>query len=144
MNEQDLLDSTIHTSRQWLHELLDDLELPADDAGRALHALRAGLHAIRDRLPLTEAVHLGAQLPTLIRGIYYDGLRVSNDESRIRSRADMIDRVQRELEPDKRLYAPAVLHAVIALLEKHVSTGEIDKVVATLPKAIAELWKLPS
>lgn len=141
MNEQHLIDSTIHTSRQWLHDLLQDLELAEDDAGRALHALRAGLHAIRDRLPLTEAVHLGAQLPTLIRGIYYDGFRTSNDESRIRSRADMIDRVHKVLEPDKQLYAPAVLHAVIALLEKHVSPGEIDKLVATLPKAIAELWK---
>ena len=141
MNEQHLIESTIRTSRDWLHDLLQDLELPDDEAGRGLHALRAGLHAIRDRLPLTEAVHLGAQLPTLIRGIYYDGFRVGNDESRIRSRADMIERVRSELEPDKRLYAPAVLHAVIALLEKHVSSGEIDKLVATLPKAIAELWK---
>lgn len=141
MNEQHLIESTIRTSRDWLHDLLQGLELPDDEAGRGLHALRAGLHAIRDRLPLTEAVHLGAQLPTLIRGIYYDGFRVGNDESRIRSRADMIERVRNELEPDKRLYAPAVLHAVIALLEKHVSSGEIDKLVATLPKAIAELWK---
>ena len=142
MKEHDLIESTITTSRQWLHELVAKLELPEEEAGRALHALRAGLHAIRDRLPIAEAVHLGAQLPTLVRGIYYDGFRLSTETSKIRSRAEMIDRVQRELEPDKRLSAPAVLHAVIALLEQHVSAGEIDKVVATLPKAIAELWKV--
>lgn len=141
MKESQLIESTVATSRQWLHELLQTLELSEDDAGRAFHALRAGLHAIRDRLPAAEAVHLGAQLPTLVRGIYYDGFRLTNDESKIRTRSEMLARVQRELAPDKRLYAPAVLHAVIALIERHVSAGEIDKVVATLPKAIAELWK---
>ncbi len=144
MNEQDLIDSTIHTSRVWFRDLMQSLELPADEAGRGFHALRAGLHAIRDRLPATEAVHLGAQLPTLVRGVYYDGFRLTNDESKIRSRAEMIQRVQRELEPDRRLSALAVLQAVIALLEHHVSAGEIDKVVRTLPKAIAELWRAPS
>jgi uncharacterized protein (DUF2267 family) len=141
MKEHDLIQSTTTTSQQWLHELLQQLDLPDDEAGRAFHALRAGLHAIRDRLPAAEAVHLGAQLPTLVRGIYYDGFRLTNDESKIRTRAEMIERVQRELAPDKRLFAPAVLRAVIALIEKHVSAGEIDKVVATLPKAIAEMWK---
>lgn len=141
MKEQDLVDTAVNTSRRWLHELVERLQLPEEEAGRALHALRAGLHAIRDRLPTTEAVHLGAQLPTLVRGIYYDGFRLTNDESKIRTRAEMIQRVQRELEPDKRLSAPAVLHAVIDLLEKHVSPGEIEKVVSTLPKAIAELWR---
>lgn len=144
MKEHDLIESSVTTSRQWLHELWQSLDLEEDDAGRALHALRAGLHAIRDRLPASEAVHLGAQLPTLVRGIYYDGFKLTNDTSKIRNRAEMIERVQRELDPDKRLYAPAVLHAVIALLEHHVSAGEIDKMVATLPKAIAELWKTAS
>jgi uncharacterized protein (DUF2267 family) len=141
MKEHDLIESAITTSRQWLHELLEKLELPEEEAGRAFHALRAGLHAIRDRLPATEAIHLGAQLPTLVRGIYYDGFRLNNEPSKIRTRAEMIQRVQRELEPDKRLSALAVLHSVIALIEHHVSAGEIDKVVSTLPKAIAELWK---
>ena len=144
MKEHELIESTVGTSRQWLRELLQKLELPEDDAGRAFHALRAGLHAIRDRLPVAEAVHLGAQLPTLVRGMYYDGFRLANDESKIRTRAEMIERVQRELDPDKRLSALAVLHEVIALVERHVSAGEIDKVVATLPKAIANLWKTAS
>lgn len=144
MKEHDLIESTIQTSRRWFHELREKLDLPEEEAGRAFHALRAGLHAIRDRLPTSEAIHLGAQLPTLVRGIYYDGFRLTNDESKIRSRPEMIQRVQRELEPDKRLSALAVLEAVIALIEAHVSAGEIDKVVSTLPKPIAELWKRPS
>lgn len=144
MKEHELIESTLATSRRWLRELREELELPEDDAGRAFHALRAGLHAIRDRLPPPEAVHLGAQLPALVRGIYYDGFQLTNEASKIRTRVEMIQRVQRELEPDHQLSAPAVLHAVIALLERHVSAGEIGKLVSTLPKPIAELWRQPS
>ncbi|HUJ59034.1 MAG TPA: DUF2267 domain-containing protein [Kofleriaceae bacterium] len=140
MKEHDLIESTTATSRQWLHELMLELGLPDEEAGRAMHALRAGLHAIRDRLPTTAAVHLGAQLPTLVRGIYYDGFRLANGAAKVKTRAEMIQCVQRELEPDMRLSAPAVLQVVIAQLRKHVSRGEIDKVIATLPGPIAELW----
>jgi uncharacterized protein (DUF2267 family) len=144
MREHELIEGAIETSRAWVHELMWRLELPPDEAGRAMHALRAGLHAIRDRLPAAEAVHLGAQLPTLVRGIYYDGWRFANDPGDIRSRAEMIERVQRELGTDRRLSAVAVLSAVIDLLCNRVSSGEIDKIVATLPRSIAELWKTAS
>jgi uncharacterized protein (DUF2267 family) len=36
-------------------------------------ALRAVLHALRDRLTVAETAHLSAQLPMLIRGIYFKG-----------------------------------------------------------------------
>jgi len=140
MSEQSVLDATVATSRIWLHQMLEKLELPGDDAGRALHALRAGLHAIRDRLPASEVVHLGAQLPVLIRGLYYDGWRLAQDPTRMRNRADVLDHVRHELGSDP-LPATAVLQAVIELVQQHVSPGEVDDVVATLPKALAALWK---
>lgn len=144
MTEHHVLETTISTSRQWLHELMAKMQLPPEEASRALHALRAGLHAIRDRLPAAEVVHLGAQLPVLVRGLYYEGWRLTNDPTQIRTRAEMIDRVQREIDPDRQLSATTVLSAVIALLNEHVSAGEIANVVSTLPRPIAELWKAPA
>ncbi len=141
MTEAHVLDSTVASGRLWLHELMAKLELPEEDAGRGLHALRAGLHAIRDRLPAAEVVDLGAQLPALIRGIYYEGWRLGNDPSRIHNREDLLDRVGRELQQDKRFAPIAVLKAVIEILKEHVSEGEIADVVSTLPRSIAELWK---
>jgi uncharacterized protein (DUF2267 family) len=35
------------------------------------------LRTIRDRVPINLAVHLGAQLPLLVRGTYYDQWRPS-------------------------------------------------------------------
>jgi len=39
----------------------------------AYKGLRAVLQTVRVRLPLDLAVHFGAQLPMLVRGLYYEG-----------------------------------------------------------------------
>jgi len=130
----------VEVARTWLDQLSASLDLPPSEQPRALHALRAGLHAIRDRLPAAEAVDLGAQLPTLIRGLYYEGWTLRNDPGLIRDRAAMLARVKRELAPDPRLAPTDALRAVIQLLVEHVSPGEIDDVIATLPRSIATLW----
>lgn len=131
----------LESASKWLAEFGASLELGPDDRPRALHALRAGLHAVRDRLPAAEVVDLGAQLPTVIRGFFYEGWSLANDPSRIRDRAAMIARVQRELMPDLRVTPIDVLRATIQLLVEHVSAGEILDVVATLPRSIATLWQ---
>lgn len=132
--------SHVEAANRWLNELVENLDLSPTEQGRALHALRAGLHAIRDRLPASEVLDLGAQLPMLIRGFYYDGWRLTNDPTKIRDRAAMIARVKKELASDPRLDPVDVLRAVIHLLVQHVSQGEIEDVLATLPKSIASLW----
>jgi uncharacterized protein (DUF2267 family) len=62
-------DKTLQITHVWLDEIMAEL---GPDRQRAYHALRAVLHALRDRWPLNLAAHLGAQLPLLVRGIYYD------------------------------------------------------------------------
>jgi uncharacterized protein (DUF2267 family) len=65
------LDHTIQETNIWLKELAERLHL--QDRHHAYAALRAVLHALRDRLTPETAVHLGAQLPMLVRGLYYEG-----------------------------------------------------------------------
>jgi uncharacterized protein (DUF2267 family) len=136
-----LFDSHLETANRWIKELIEELQLTRHDYPRALPALRAGLHAIRDRLPPNEVLDLGAQLPTLIRGIYFDGWTLHRDAKAIRDRAAMIARVKQELAPDLRIDPVNVLRAVIRMLERHVSAGEIRDIVATLPKPVAALWR---
>jgi len=136
-----VFDSHRDVANAWLRSLIEDLELAPGEHARALHALRAGLHAIRDRLPAAEVVDLAAQLPTLLRGIYYEGWKLDNDPTRIRDRAAMLARVDSELGPPPRLGAYDVLRSVIRLLVKHVSPGEIRHLIANLPRPIAALWQ---
>lgn len=140
MSNAHALDHHLETAHLWMKELIKSLALARQDYSRASRALRAGLHAIRDRLPNAEVVDLGAQLPTLIRGIYYDGWTLQRTGKQLRDRAGMIARVAKELAPDPHLDPVEVLGAVIGLLVNHVSEGEIQDVVATLPKPIAALW----
>jgi uncharacterized protein (DUF2267 family) len=136
-----VFDAYVDAANAWLRALIEDLELPPGEHARALQALRAGLHAIRDRLPAAEAVDLAAQLPTLLRGVFYEGWRLDNDPTRIRDRAAMLARVEKELGADPRFAPYDVLRSVIRLLVTHVSPGEIRDVVATLPRHIATLWE---
>ena len=84
---------------------------------------------------------LAAQLPVLIRGFYFEGWTLTNDPTRIRDRAAMVSRVNEELASDPRLDPVDVLRAVIHLLVEHVSPGEIQDILATLPKPIESLWQ---
>ena len=133
-------DAHLQVANRWLEELSTNLQLAPSAQPLAVLALRAGLHAIRDRLPATEVHDLGAQLPTLIRGIYFEGWTLRNDPTRIRSREALIARVEQELRGELALEPIEVLRAVIQLLSMHVSAGEIDDVKSTLPRSIRALW----
>src|SRR5947199_8912835 len=66
-----LLDKTVMKAKEWIKEIQDDLHL--DSEHDTYSALRAVLHCLRDHLNTDEVAQLGAQLPTLIRGSYYEG-----------------------------------------------------------------------
>ena len=56
-----VFDTTLQKTNAWLKEVMD--ELGSSDRHQAYLALRAVLHALRDRLTVEEVAQLGAQLP---------------------------------------------------------------------------------
>ncbi|MBU6462223.1 MAG: DUF2267 domain-containing protein [Bradyrhizobium sp.] len=60
-----VLDHTIEETNVWLKGVEEELEL--DDRHQAYNALRAVLHALRDRIPPEAAVKLGA---AVVRGVF--------------------------------------------------------------------------
>jgi uncharacterized protein (DUF2267 family) len=65
------IDHTVQLTNEWLRELMRMLDW--EDKHRAYRLLRVTLQSLRDWLSVDEASNLGAQLPTLVRGIYYEG-----------------------------------------------------------------------
>lgn len=61
----------LNTAHTWLRTVAD--RLATEDRTFALRALRAWLHTVRDRLDVPVAAHFSAQLPELLRGIFYEG-----------------------------------------------------------------------
>jgi len=106
---------------------------------RAYHALREVLHALRDRLSVGEAVALAAQLPLLVRGVYYEGWHPAGKpvkHHRDAFLAHLCDAL-RGLGPGG---AEAVTRAVFRVLGRHVSHGGTEHVRRTLPADFRALW----
>jgi uncharacterized protein (DUF2267 family) len=64
------IQKAIDSSHEWVKVLMQDYTFHNEN--KAFVILRATLKALRDRLPIENAVHLGSVLPVLIRGFYYD------------------------------------------------------------------------
>ncbi len=127
----------VQTLQNWLHELKYKGEL-ADDAA-AFRVLGVVLRQLRDRLTLEEAVDLGAQLPLIVRGIYYEGWQPHAVPRKIRSREKFLGELTEDLLPYTYPVEWAV-SAVFALLVRHCDPGEIADVVGQLPDDLKELW----
>jgi len=126
-----------HQAHEWVKELAYDLEWPEKQAYRLL---RSVLHAVRDWLTLEEMADLGAQLPVLVRGIYYDGWRPAETPVENRKKDDFVERVGRELGDDVLYDTESAITAVFRLLDRHVSHGEIVQVRNSMKKTLREMW----
>lgn len=103
----------------------------------AFRVLRAFLHTLRDRLPVEEAVHLAAQLPALLRGLYYEGWRPSETPAKYHDATTFLDHVAREAGLGGETEAAYGSEAAARVLARHVTEGELAKVRAVLPTDIA-------
>jgi uncharacterized protein (DUF2267 family) len=122
----------------WLKELA--AELGFEDRERVYHALGAVLHALRDRLTVAEAADLGAQLPTLIRGQYYEGWNPNGKPVKERSREEFLAHIASAFRGQGEIFPEGVAWAVFKVLEKHVTAGEIGDIKHVLPAHIRSLW----
>lgn len=136
------IESTIHTTNVWLKELMEALDWT--DRQQAYHALGAVLHALRDRLTVAEVADLGAQLPTMIRGLFYEGWNPAAKPVKERKKEDFLAHVAETLRGHAETFPEGVTWAVFKLLERRVSAGEIRDIKQILPAQIRSLWPTAS
>jgi uncharacterized protein (DUF2267 family) len=135
--EPSIIERSVEKTHIWLKELAG--ELGVEDRQYAYRALRAVLHALRDRLTVDAAAKLAAQLPTLIRGIYYEDWDPSRTPLPIHDVEAFLDHVVREGRLAGETEASLAVTAVARVLREHVSEGEIDDVLAVLPDKLKVL-----
>lgn len=124
-------------AQHWVNEVARELNW---DVPRAYRLLRAVLHALRDWLPPEEMSDLAAQLPALIRGIFFEGWRPLNGLGHERRKGDFIIAVRREFGFEAEVDFDRAIGAVFHLLDRHISAGEIDQVRNSMRKALRQLW----
>jgi len=134
----EMLDRTVQQTYCWIDEL--DRSLGWNDRHRSFRLLRAILHVLRDCLPITESAQLAAQMPTLLRGVYFEQWRPGHVEPHRWTARRFVARVEEAFTTDP---LPDPAHAVgdvFRLLSLKISTGEIEDVLACLPQQIHDLW----
>lgn len=123
-------------AQQWVNELAADLNWSEP---RAYHLFRSVLHALRDWLSPEEAADLSAQLPVLVRGIFFEDWRPQEGPACDRKKEDFVFRITRDLG-DHMPDADTAIAAVFRLLDGHVSPGEIRQVRDSMKKSLRQLW----
>ena len=95
---------------------------------------------LRDRLTVEEAVDLGAQLPMLIRGFYYEGWKPSDKPLKEQHKEEFLAHIQHAFRNDERMDPERITRGVFRVLARHVSAGEITDIKHILPAELRELW----
>jgi len=128
--------TTVDKTNHILHQIEDAYGWSQDRRKQSYGALRAALHALRDRLTVDEAAQLAAQLPLLVRGIYYEGW----DPSRVPIRMDreqFVQRVRQEFRYEVDGGMERLVRTVVNALRPQISDGEWNDVRAVMPKDLA-------
>jgi uncharacterized protein (DUF2267 family) len=136
------IDHTVQLTHAWINEL--DASLGWNNKHRSYRLLRSVLQTLRDWLQVNEAADLGAQLPELLRGVYYEHWRPATTPVKARSKADFMARIDRAFKNDPIMFTPDAVAAVFALLARRITAGEINDVRQALPADVRTLWPLPS
>ena len=134
-----MFEGTAQKTNVWLNDIMKELDWQ-DNPQKAYHALRTVLHALRDRLTVEEAVQLGAQLPMLVRGFYYEGWTLKGKPRKERHKEDFLAHINAAFKEDYTARPESITRAVFKTLARHTSPGEIEDVKHILPKALHELW----
>jgi len=134
----DTFDKTVQESNLWLKDVMERLN--TKDRHHAYSTLRAVLHALRDRIGPESAAHLGAQLPMLLRGLFYEGWDPTGKPTKERHAAAFLSHIAKELPRADTGEVEQGVHAVLDVLSKHIDRGTAVKLAGMFPKEIRKFW----
>jgi uncharacterized protein (DUF2267 family) len=124
------------------NRVLKDIEAaygwPKERRNQSYAALRVVLHTLRDRLTVEETADLAAQLPMLIRGLYYEGWDPSEVPVKM-DRDEFLNRVRSEFTYQVEGGIERLTRTVLGALRRHVTDGEWEDVRASMPRDLAGL-----
>ncbi|WP_086825041.1 DUF2267 domain-containing protein [Allokutzneria sp. NRRL B-24872] len=121
-----------NTAHHWLATISD--HLGTHDPHLTYRCTRAWMHAVRDHLSVDTTANLAAQLPELLRGVFYEGW----DPSRVPSKQDATGFVTEFVLSARVSTAQAAdtLAAVTTALRSLLAPGTLNRALAQLPKGI--------
>jgi uncharacterized protein (DUF2267 family) len=130
-----VFDTTVQESNLWLKAVMDTCTRTTGISP----TWRCEERCMRDRIGPESAVHLAAQLPMLLRGLYYEGWRMAASQTKERSRTEFLDHVRSEFPPGSAIDPNMAARSVFAVMRDRLDPGEVHKVIDRLPPELREL-----
>jgi uncharacterized protein (DUF2267 family) len=130
--------TTVDKTNRVLNEIEHAYGWPKERRNQSYAALRAVLHALRDRLTVNEAAQFAAQLPMLIRGIYFHGWQPSDVPVKM-DKEQFLERVRQEFPYDVKGGMEPLVQTVLEALKEYVTEGEWDDIRSSMPKELATI-----
>lgn len=131
----DSLDGSIDKANTWLADI--DAGFGTDDRRLAYRVPRAWLHSLRDRLSVEVAAHFAAQLPELLRGVFFDGWNPSRVPQKY-GRDEYVTRFAREARVREADVAKAA-GIVTVVARRHMSAAVVAQAFERLPAGLRGL-----
>jgi uncharacterized protein (DUF2267 family) len=131
-------DKTIDKTNRVLKEIEHAHGWSKEQRNMSYDALRAVLHALRDRLTVDECAHLAAQLPLLVRGVYYEGW----DPSRVPVKMDrerFLQSVRRGFPYEADGGMERLVSTVLQALRHYVTEGEWEDIKSSISRDLRPL-----
>jgi uncharacterized protein (DUF2267 family) len=132
----EVLETTLHKTHEWLAAISDQSHL---DTHESYQALRAVLQTLRDRLPTDEAAHLAAQLPLLVRGIFYEGWRPSEVPFKA-DLEDFLNSVSEKMVTPRPIDPLLLTQQVLGVMNRFLGEGEMEKIRGLLHKKLQVIF----
>lgn len=136
-----VFDRTTHEAHEWVNDLNGRLGWSSERD--ALRLMRVVLCKLRDHLPANEMAQLSAQLPIMLRGMFFEGWQPKNTPVHERHAATFIAAVDAQVGEVADYRGVADIRAVLELINARISRGEVEDVRANLPTELQELWPAP-
>jgi uncharacterized protein (DUF2267 family) len=127
---------------RFINEVAAKLRCDRNTAGRVT---RAVIHAVRDRLPVDDAIEFAQGLPMALKGVFIEQYDISRAPVRIRHADDFINfvRLKNRFSAVADFHSPydviRALHAVFSVLENHMDIGQVEQIKMMLPQEIVDL-----
>ena len=134
-----VFDKTIQTTNIWLDEIVAEL---GPDRQHAWKVLTVVLRKLRDQLPVEAAAHLGAELPLIVRGAYYDQFEPAKQPGDCRTAEAFSAEVGEWLADTRPTDPKDAIGCVFALLSRHIDAGQAAKTRGTLPEPLRRTWEI--
>ncbi|OBG92799.1 hypothetical protein A5697_00215 [Mycobacterium sp. E3251] len=129
------LDHAIDAAHTWVNDVAKEFD--TEDREFAYRVLRAWLHTLRDRLTVEASAHFAAQLPDLIRGVFYQAWNPTAVPDKYDAKAYAV-RFSREANIALEDVGKAASATTAAVLH-HLPVAQIDKALGQLPMEIRKM-----